>query len=170
MNKLITLIAVMALSFSVTNCGKKNNGGGGAVAPDSARTSNASEIQFDDGNSNPIIWSSLNGNIFVNTSANCFEGISSSADDVTFQAIQQKLMDLVNSSTVSKGTKDSVSSRSIYLNIRYGNGEVKTFNLVAEEASVDEEVLSNGGQIIEFFNNVKVEIDQKGIRSCRTGK
>ncbi len=169
MKNLIKILSVMALAFTVANCGKKNNGGGGGDVAPTQRTTDATEIQYDDGNT-PIIWSNVSSNIYINTSSNCFKGISSSADDEGFQALEQNLLSLVNSSTISKGTKESVSTRSVYLSIRYSNGEVKTFNLVAEEASVDEEVLSNGQQIIDYFVSTKTNIDSNGVQSCRTGK
>lgn len=169
MKKTIQLFTILILALSVTYCGKKK-GGGGDSAPATQRTTDASEIQVDDGSSNPVIWSNSANNIYTSVSASCVRGLSTSADDSTVKEFESRLLSLVNAGSAGKGTKDSISSRSVYMSIRYSNGEVKTFNLVNEVASKTEDVLSNGGEILAFFAEVETEIQRNGRTSCSYGK
>ena len=165
MKNLIKIISLGLFVLGLANCG----GGGGGTPPSQAAT-DANQIQINN-NGSVITWSESSNNIYVSTSSSCIKGLNNDgADDPDVKAKFDELALLINSSLIGKGTQTSTSSDSIYLTIRYNSGDTRTFNLKTELASTDEETLSNGAQIIEFFNNVDNNIQQSGTTSCNNGK
>lgn len=130
-------------------------------------TQGADRIQINDGDG-VITWSG--NNIYVVDGEDCVRGILRFAGDTQAAAKIAELFSLIDSSTVGLGSLSSPASDSVYLNIRYSNGQTRTFNLINGSASVNEETLSNGPQIIEFFNEIDVQIRDYGVRNCNNGK
>lgn len=106
----------------------------------------------------------------MNAENGCIKGLATNRDDSVAQEKFNELSAIINSSVIGKGTLPEPGDDSVYLNIRYNNAEARTFNLRNASASVNEETLSLGAEIINFFEQVGVEIDQNGTVSCNNGK
>lgn len=163
MKTILKTLAVVLLATAVVNCSKKK-GGGGAPAPTSDLTTNARQIQYnDDGN---VVTADAN-NIRVNGTNKC---LAKNADDPLAKQKYQDISAMVASSTVGKGTLQSPGSESVYLGIRYDNGQIRRFNLRSDQASTTEDTLSKGAEIIAFFSALGDSIDQNGYKCSTVSK
>lgn len=130
----------------------------------------ANEIVFTDDQGDPIAWSNDRRNIYFYTNEDCYTAIARNADDPVVQQARREMIDLINSSTVSTGTQAQSHPDSVYLTITYRDGRTRTFNLVPELASQDEESLSRGAEIIALFTEFRTALETTGERACKTGK
>ena len=171
MNNLTKLIALIIMSLAITHCGSKG-GGGSDPAPKANNnvTANTAEIQFDSGTGIPVIVSIDGQNVYIPQNNGCVLSLKTSSDDTSAQQAIAELIGLIESSTVSKGTKDNPSFAATFITIRYKDGNNKTYNLDNDLAAKDEEVLSNGAQIKQLLFEIAEQIDTQKNISCPTGK
>lgn len=164
MKKALTALISGVFVFALANCGGSGGGGSAAApAPVSDAANGATEIQYY-GDSGVITWDKNRVNIYVESSRpNCVFGISQGSSDTNITSRMQELVDLINSSTIGKGTLDVAGESSRYLSVNYGNGETRVFNLDNDQAAKDEETLSKGVEIVAFFNSVDQDLDNPDI-------
>lgn len=169
MKTLVKLISAILFSMALVNCGGDDGGGGAAAPVDNGITADSAKIDYSNGN-NIVSWSSSAQDFYVtfgNGSRKCFK---SSADDQNYSDVYAQLMAYLSAATVGKGTRNSVGSNPRYLMITYKDGKVRTFNLNSESATVDQETLSNGAEIIDFLDDLQSDIEQNNGGNCTIGK
>lgn len=171
MKKLIGLMLSGVFALALASCGSDDNGGGaGPVAPNTGITEGAQEIHFE-GDGDTISWTSARGDIYIgNGSEDCVRGLNQGADDTSVSQRVRQLEALLNAGVVAPGAQASASNQSRYLTINYSNGESKTFNLDASLASSEELYLSNGDQVVAYYNQVSDDLDEHGQNNCTHGK
>lgn len=117
-----------------------------------------------------ITYDQDRNNIYVAAANNCVRGILRYAGDPDANAKIQQLLSLVDSSQVGVGTLATPGVQSIYLNLRYDSGQTRTFNLRQDQASTNQQTLSKGQEIINFFDQIHDQITYNGVTSCNNGK
>ncbi len=145
------------------------NQGQNTVQPRGDLVDDANQIHYF-GDDEPIYWSNEQNNIYKDDIDDCVVGLSQGADDTQVAIRMQQLSAILARSQVGRGTRNEPSSQSRYLIIYYESGARREFNLNAEHASVHEEYLSNGDEVIAFYDRVDADIEAYGYRSCPTGK
>lgn len=160
------------LALTLINCGSKGSGGAApAPAPEGANiASDATEIVFNGDGSQAIAWSEARRNIYYQSNQACVIALGTNADDDLVRQAVSELNELVNTSVISKGKRDSISQRSTYLTVRYRDNSVRTFNLNPDLASSSEDSLSRGPEIIELFSEFRSALNSDGKESCNFGK
>jgi hypothetical protein len=169
---LVTILVANLLACSNARFGSNGSGDKNRVdnnKSDSQITDGANQIQFND-NGLVTTWSRDTNNISVYSSYNCVKGLATNADDANVKAKAAELFQLINTSTVAHGALSMPSNGSVYLTIRYDNGNSRKFNLRNDLAATNEETLSKGTQIIDFFDRVNYDIQYYGVVSCNNGK
>lgn len=132
-------------------------------------TDGANEIHYF-GNDDPIYWSSDEDNIYKDGVDDCIIGLSQSADDDQVERRIQQLAAILSRSQVGRGSRDEPAAGSRYLVIYYTNGDRRVFNLNSNHASQNEEYLSNGNEVIAFYDQIGADLEAYGQRSCPYGK
>ena len=172
MTSYIKKLSLGLLALTLINCGSK--GGGGAVAapaPEGANVaSDATEIVFNGDGNQAIAWSEARRNIYYQSNQACVIALGTNADDANVRQAVSELNELVNTSVISKGQRDSISTQSTYLTVRYRDNSVRTFNLNPELASSNEDTLSRGAEIIELYSEFRSALNSEGKESCNFGK
>ncbi len=170
MKKAIQLTLSGILTATLISCGSKNNGGGDNPAPAPGITSGANEIHLQMDESR-ISWTSARQDIYIgNGEEQCVYGLTRGADDTRVSEHMLQIELLLNSGTISTGTRESASSQSRYITIEYSSGESRTYNLDPDLASNEEEYLSNGEDILTYYNVISNELDEYGHNNCLNGK
>lgn len=164
MRNLFKALAIALFVFGIANCGGKGGGGESSspTKPQSGIADGATEIQFL-GEGPVISWNNDINNIFrPHSNPKCINGLSEeNADDDELVAEKLNALEaLLKVSVVSKGKQDISSDESRLLTVSYSDGTSRTFNLDTNLASSDEEVLSNGAQIINFYEELKSQLDK----------
>jgi hypothetical protein len=167
--KRFTLALVL---LSVVACGKKRFDATPDVVADGNNVAqDAREIILTgDSDIPPIAWSSDRRNVYYHTNERCYTALATSADDPIVNEARQTLHELVNTSVVAQGQRDTAPANSVYLNIRYRDGSTRTFNLNPENTAIDEESLSRGPEIIELFAEFHQQLQNDPKRACDHGK
>lgn len=167
MKYLITTLFLSLAVVGLTNCGKKK--GGSTYPPGSNAAHDANTVSYNDGSGNQVIWKESSNNIYVPVSQDCVKGLKQDADDNIASIKYEQLSGLINSSSVVPGTNTTdqpQTTDSPTITIETNSGETKTYALDQESASPQEEVLSNGNEIITYFEEVEDEIAVAGAIDC----
>lgn len=172
MKILVKILSLALLVFGLANCGG-SGGGGGAEEPKTGLAGDATSIIYNNGGSGStsvISWQSSFANLgFPTGNSNCIEGLTlSSADDTTVAERVAELQSLLNESSVVKGTSSSeIPANTPFITINYSN-DTSAVYFIAErdDVSTDDETLSNGAQIAEFFEMVRDDLMDDGQRYC----
>lgn len=162
----IKMIIFATATLSLIHCGGK---GGSSTPPTSQAAVDANQIQIND-NGNVITWSQAANNIYIAAANGCVLGLNTNSDDSTPAQRSEELALLINASQINKGGQSSPGLDSVYLNISYNSGETRTFNLRTESAATSEDTLSNGAEILTFFDRISVELQSNGRINCNNGK
>jgi len=172
MTAYIKKLSLGLLALMLINCGSKG-GGGAAAAPAPAganAASDATEIVFSGDGSQAIAWSEARRNIYFQSNQSCVIALGTNADDDLVRQAVAELNELVNTSVINKGQRDSSSQQSTYLTVRYRDNSIRTFNLNPDLASSTEDSLSRGPEIIELFSEFRSALNSNGKESCNFGK
>ncbi len=172
MTAYIKNLSLGLLALTLINCGSKG-GSGAAPAPAPEGTeiaSDATEIVFNGDGGQAIAWSEARRNIYYQSNQACVIALGNNADDDLVRQAINELNELVNTSVISKGTRDSISQESTYLTVRYRDNSVRTFNLNPDLAATNEESLSRGPEIIKLFSEFRSALNSDGKQSCNFGK
>ena len=162
MKNLIRAMAIGLLVFGLANCGSKGGGGETPAAEQKngdGIAEGATAIDFT-GDGPVISWTNDIDNIYrPHSNPLCINGlVEDDSDDEFLQEKLDELEALLKRSVISKGSQDRTSSDSRLLTIKYNDGSTRTFNLDKELASKDEDTLSNGKKIAQFFEDIRSQL------------
>lgn len=170
MKKIMSLFLASFVVLALANCGSDDSPAPAAPAPAPGVADGAEGIHFE-GDNQTISWTNARNDIYIgNGSEDCVYGLNQGADDNLVSERVLRLEALLNSGNIARGTEQSASNNSRYLTINYSNGDSKTYNLDPDLASTSEEYLSNGDQIVAYYNDVAADLDEYGQENCSYGK
>ncbi len=170
MKKIMSLFLASFVVLALANCGSDDSPAPAPPAPAGGVADGAEGIHFE-GDNESISWTNSRNDIYVGDgSDDCVYGLNQGADDDLVSQRILRLESLLNSGNVARGTAQSASNNSRYLTIDYSNGESKTYNLDPDLASSDEEYLSNGDQIVAYYDQVANDLEEYGQENCSYGK
>lgn len=166
MKNIIKIISVLLLSMTLINCGGNDGGSGDPAPADNGLTSGVTKIDYTNG-TKKVSYESTIKDFSIDNRKKC---LASSADDQSVSDVYAQLMAYVSSASIGKGSRDTVGPNPRYLTVTYSNNTTRTFNLNAESATVDQDILSNGDEISQYLDNLYSEINQPNSGNCQAGK